>query len=233
MTSSETFKLIGISSMATRLLLAELCHAHAQKTGLETEMTSVGGVDAAKRVAAGESFDLVVLASDAIDRLMTEGHLRGGSRVDLVRSGVSVAVPQGALKPDLSNADAIAQAVRTASSVAVSTGPSGVALKALFRCWGLEPLLQNKLIVPPPGVPVGNLIASGEVALGFQQTSELIHVDGIDLVGPLPPDCDIVTVFSGAIAQTAAHPSEAASLLAFLASEATASAKYRQGMTPA
>ena len=222
-----------ISSMATRALLAELAAAaHAQR-GLAVGVESVGGVDAAKRVAAGESFDLVVLASDAIDKLIASGHLVPGSQVDLVRSGVSVAVPAGAARPDLGSEQALRAAVLAAPTLGYSTGPSGTALLQLFERWGIAQDVAPRLRQAPAGVPVAVLVARGEVALGFQQLSELLHAPGIDVVGPLPAPVQIVTTFSGALCAAGTQPAAARALLDFLASSACADAKRRQGMDPA
>jgi molybdate transport system substrate-binding protein len=223
----------GISSMATRLLLAELIQAWQARGGEPVQIASVGGVDAAKRVAAGEALDVVILASDAIDRLIASGHALAGSRVDLVHSGVAVAVRAGAPAPDLSSEAAVRAAVLAAPSLSYSTGPSGVALAALFERWGVMDAVRARIVTPPPGVPVGTLVASGQVALGFQQLSELIHVDGITIAGPLPEAIQIDTIFSGAVCTTCAQPAAVRNLLAFMASPVAADAKQRQGMTPA
>ena len=216
--------------MATRQLLAALTRAWQDRSGQAVAIESVGGVDAAKRVQAGEAFDLVVLASDAIDKLMAAGCLAPGSRVDWVRSGTSVAVPAGAPWPDISDEDAVRAAVLAAPSLGYSTGPSGVALAKLFARWGIADQVQPRIVTPPPGTPVGALIARGEVALGFQQLSELIHVPGIDIVGPLPPAIAIDTVFSAAVCKGTAHAADVRALLAFMASPETAPAKREQGM---
>jgi len=229
MTSGTSPNIRGISSMATRLLLAELVAGYKPAVQIE----SVGGVDAAKRVAAGEAFDVVILGSDAIDKLLAAGHALAGSRVDLVHSGVAVAVREGAPLPDLSDEAAVKHAVRAARSISWSTGPSGVALAALFQRWGIADEIAPRLVVPPPGVPVGSLVAKGEVELGFQQLSELLPLQGITVVGPLPPAIQITTIFSGAVCATSAQPQVARDLLAYLASPATAAAKQRHGMAPA
>lgn len=223
----------GISSMATKGLLAELAEAYQQRSGTAVAIEAVGGVDAAKRVQAGEAFDVVVLASDAIDKLLAAGHLAAGSRVDLVRSGVSVAVRAGASRPDIGSEDALKRAVLAARTLGYSTGPSGVQLAKLFEHWGIADLIRERIVTAPPGVPVGALVAQGEVELGFQQLSELMHLDGIDVLGPLPAPVQIVTTFSAGVGAKSAQPDAARALLDFMASPAAADAKQRQGMTPA
>ena len=188
-----------ISSMATRLLLAELAAHWRGMSGVEVRIESVGGVDAARRIQAGEAFDGVVLASDAIDGLIAAGHVLPGSRVDLVQSSVAVAVKAGEPLPDISTEDALRSAIVAAPTIGYSTGPSGVALVALFKKWGLLDELQARIVQAPPGVPVGTLVARGEVALGFQQLSELMGLDGISVVGTLPGSIAITTVFSAGV----------------------------------
>ena len=218
--------------MATRQLLAELVAGFRERTGVTVAIESVGGVDAAKRVQAGEAFDVVVLASDAIDKLMAAGCLLPGSRVDLVRSGTSIAVREGSALPDIGSEEAVRAAVLAASSVSYSTGPSGVALAKLFERWGIADRIKDRIVTPPPGTPVGSLVAKGEVALGFQQLSELIHVPGLSIVGPLPPAIAIDTVFSAAVCQGSSRADGVRAFLAYMASPETAEAKRRQGMSP-
>ena len=222
-----------ISSMATRQLLADLVARFAATSPQKVSVESVGGVDAAKRVKAGEAFDGVILASNAIDDLIAAGKVVAGSRVDLVLSGVAIAVRAGAQRPDISTEEAVKRAVLAAPSLSYSTGPSGVALAALFDRWGIAGTIKPRIVQAPPGVPVGTLVARGEVELGFQQLSELMHLPGIDVVGALPAPVRIVTTFSGGICAAAKDPAGAAALLAYLASPATAKAKRLHGMEPA
>jgi molybdate transport system substrate-binding protein len=223
----------GISSMATRQVLAQLAQAYAQQGGPRAEIEAVGGVDAARRVQAGEAFDVVVLASDAIDKLAATGKVLAGSKVDLVRSGVSVCVRAGAAQPDLASEEAVKQAVLAAPTLGYSTGPSGTALLQLFERWGIAGQVKDKLVQASPGVPVASLVAEGQVALGFQQLAELIHVQGIAIAGALPEPIQITTIFSGAVCAASQQPDAVRALLAFMASPATAQAKQRQGMAPA
>jgi molybdate transport system substrate-binding protein len=228
-----TATLQGISSMATRQVLNELAKAYEQRSDRRVAVESVGGVDAAKRVAAGEKFDFVVLAADAIDKLAASGQVVAGSRVDLVDSGVAIAVKSGAPRPDVSTEEALKRAVLAASTVGYSTGPSGGALVKLFERWGIAQELQGRLVQAPPGVPVGSLVARGDVALGFQQLSELIHLEGITIVGAMPAAVQITTTFSGAVCTASSQVEAVRALLAFMASPDAEAAKRRNGMEPA
>lgn len=222
-----------ISSMATRPLLADLALAwQAEQPRILLAIESVGGVDAARRVQAGEAFDAVVLASGAIDQLIDAGHLVAGSRTDLVRSGVAVAVRAGAPAVDIGSEAAVRQAVLDARSVSCSTGPSGVHLQRLFEHWGIADTIKPRLVQAPPGVPVGSLVARGEVELGFQQEAELMNLPGITVLGPLPSAIQILTVFAGGLAATSTQPAAVRSLLAWFSSPATADIKRRNAMEP-
>jgi molybdate transport system substrate-binding protein len=227
-------RLRAISSMATKHVLAELSVLCAANTGISLEIESVGGVDAAKRVAGGEAFDLVFLANDALDKLHAANHV--AARVDLMRSAIAVAVPQGHAHPDLSNGAAVRAAVEATPSIGYSTGPSGVYLQGLFEHWGMAAQVDTKLVKPAPGTPVASLIARGEVALGFQQLSELRGVRGVDVVGELPPDIAFVTVFSGAIAHNAQRGADADTALSvvfsFLRSSTASEVIRKHGMMP-
>ncbi len=219
--------------MATRQVLAELIEDFQRHSGQSVAMESVGGVDAVKRVQAGEAFDFAVLASDAIDKLIASGHVLAGSKVDLARSGVAVAVRAGASHPDISTEAALRDAVWRARTLSYSTGPSGVALARLFERWGIAEELKPRIVTAPPGVPVGTLVASGQVELGFQQLSELMHLPGLDLLGALPEPVQIITTFSGAACASTSQAVAVRAMLEFMNSAEAAQTKIRHGMEPA
>ena len=222
-----------ISSMATRLWLEDAVADWAQR-GEQPAITveSVGGVDAAKRVRAGEGVDLVLLASNAIDKLIADGKVVAGSRVNLVDSGVAVAVRRGVPRPAIDTEAALRNAVLAARTIGYSTGPSGVALAARFQSWGIDDQIRGRIVEAPPGVPVGSLVARGEVELGFQQLSELMPLDGIDVIGPLPPDVQITTTFSAGLATAATQSAAARRFVTFLAADESAALKRRHGLEP-
>lgn len=221
-----------ISSMATRQLLADLVAQFERSSNQRVRVESVGGVDAAKRMQMGEAFDAVVLAANAIDQLIAAARLVPGSRVDLVKSGVAIAVRSGAPRPDIGNEQAVKRAVLGARSLGYSTGPSGVQLAKLFERWGIAEQIEDRIVQASPGVPVGNLVATGEVELGFQQLSELMNLPGIDVLGRLPPEIQIVTTFSAGLSVTSTRPDAVRALLDFMASPAAEPTKRSNGMEP-
>ena len=219
----------GISSMATRRLLETLTEP---LPGVEVE--SIGGVDAEKRVASGEELDLVFLSSAALGRLAVAGHVDAATVTPLVVSQVAVCAPaddgdpvrsERPTDPAFPDAAALRFALLGARRIGYSTGPSGTALKAMIEDWGLTDELGDRLVQARPGVPVALLVADGEADLGLQQLSELVGQPGIRVLGVLPPDAAIDTVFSGAVATTSSDPAGAADVLAFLASDAVAPTK--------
>ncbi len=224
----------GISSMATRAILADLTQVYQAETGVAVQIESVGGVDAVKRVQAGEALDVVLLASDAIERLIVSGHVLADSRHDWVRSPVALAVRAGAAHPDIASEAALKAAVLAAPSLGFSTGPSGTYLNQLLLRWGIAEQVKSRIVVPPPGTPVGSLVAQGEVALGFQQLSELIALPGIEVLGTLPPEVAYITTFSAGIPQAIGHDEARVkavqAFLKFLASADVEDVKRGQGM---
>jgi molybdate transport system substrate-binding protein len=223
-------RLSGLSSMATRQIVADLARDYEARHGTRVEIRSMGGVEAAKSLRAGETTDVVVLASKVMATLETEGHLVEGGPRDFARSEVGVAVRAGSALPSLADEQAVKQAMRDARKLCYSTGPSGDHLKALCEKWGVAP---ERGLIAPPGVPVATLVANGDADLGFQQLSELIGQQGIEVVGPLPPEIQAVTVFSAGVSINSRDPEGARAFVAYLASTETGDAKRRHGMEPA
>lgn len=225
--------LTGISSMATRQLLAALAAAYERATGQPVSLFAAGGVDVARRVRDGEAFDLVFLASDALAQLAAAGRVDPATQTPVARSEIAVGVRTGTPHPDLSTEAAVRDAVATARTIGYSTGPSGAYLATLFARWGIADEVAPRIVTPAPATPVGALVASGEIELGFQQLSEMTGLPGVDVVGLLPPEIQLATVFSGAVAASSPRAAQAKALLCWLATPATADTKRRHGMSPA
>lgn len=225
--------IVGISSMATRQILAERSGAYQQKTGRSVAIESVGGVDAARRIRAGEKFDFVVLADDAMKKLEEDGFLKPGSRAGFADSAIAVAVRSGAKHPDLSDEAATKAAVLSAQSVGYSTGPSGTHVLKLLQKWGADQSNTVRVIQAPPGVPVGILVARGDAELGFQQLSEFLDVPGIDIVGTLPQEIQSLTRFSCGVCALASDEAGALGFISYLTSAEADASIRRHGMEPA
>lgn len=225
--------LVCLSSMAPREILRSLAGQYEELTGAQVAIEAMGGIDAVRAVRSGRAADIVVLASNVMAELEAEGHILSGSLADFARSGMAIAVRKGAERPDVGDGPAVKRAIMAAGKVGYSTGPSGDALLRMCDRWGLLPSIADRMIKAPAGVPVGSLLASGEVDLAFQQLSELVHVDGIDVVGPLPPDIQVETIFTAALRASSSSREAARALLAFLTSPAADPAKREHGMTSA
>jgi molybdate transport system substrate-binding protein len=185
------------------------------------------------RLQRGESIDVVILSSPALDELIHEGKIQPDSKVDLVRSYIGMAVKAGAPMPDISTLDALKRTLLAAKSIAYSDSVSGVYLSTvLFPKLGIadEMKAKSRMIEADP---VGWSVAKGEVEFGFQQISELRPVSGIDIVGPLPPGAQKISVFSAGIPVSAPHPRQAEQLIHWLASPAAYAVIRDSGLAPA
>lgn len=222
-----------MASAAMKEAYLELVPAFEQASGHKVITIWAGGVDIVKRIKAGEVVDLVVLARPAVEELMVAGKVAAGGRVDLVRSGVGVAVRAGAAKPDISSAESLKRALLAAKSIAYSSGPSGAHIAALIERMGIGDEVRSRVLKTTPGNPVGHFVARGEAEIGFQQVSELLPIAGIDFLGPLPADVQEITVFSGGLHASASAPAAAQALLKFLSAPAAAPVIRKKGMEPA
>jgi molybdate transport system substrate-binding protein len=182
------------------------------------------------RLARGEPIDVLIMVGYALDGLVKQGKVVADSRVDLARSGIGVVVRQGAPKPDISTADGLRQALLAAKSIAYSDSASGVYIQnKMFKRLGIAEQVAGKARMIP-AEPVGAVVARGEAEIGFQQISQLKPIKGIELVGPLPPELQLYTVFSAGILADAREPRAARTLIRFLASPTAAPAIVASGM---
>lgn len=185
------------------------------------------------RLGRGEAADVIIVSAEALDALIAAGHVRAGSRTDLVLSRIGVAVRAGAPRPDIGSVDALIRAVRAAKSFAYSASVSGTYLSTeLFPRLGLSAELAAKgqRIVSER---VGAVVARGDAELGFQQVSELLPIAGLDYVGPLPEDVQRVSTFSAGIATRSRSPDAAHALIDFLASDEVQPLLRKYGLDPA
>jgi molybdate transport system substrate-binding protein len=219
-----------LSSNGVREALSELIPQFEKATGHRVQVVWDGTLNIKKRLDSGEVADLVVMPAADVDELIASGRLAPGSRVDLAKSIIGVAVRAGLAKPDVSTSESLTRALRAATSIVISSGPSGVHLLELFEKQGLLGTLRPKIKQLPSGQSVGEALARGEGDLGFQQISELLHVTGITYVGPLPASVQKVTIFAGGIPKTAKDVAVAKELLTFLKSPRNAAVMKKAGL---
>jgi molybdate transport system substrate-binding protein len=221
-----------LSTQATEQAYRELVPRFEKESGHQVTTIFTGTLDLQKRIAAGETYDLIIMAGPAVDDFIKAGKIVPGSRVDLAKSGVGVGVRAGALKPDISSTEALKKALLSAKSIGYSTGPSGVYIASLFQRLGIAAEVASKLKQTPTGVFVGSIVADGEAEIGIQQVSELAHFDGVDFVGPLPADVQQITVFSSGVQVGAKEADAARAWVKFLTAPASAPAYKSRGLEP-
>jgi molybdate transport system substrate-binding protein len=180
----------------------------------------------------GAIADLVILTAEAIEDLVAQGKIVAGSRVDLARSGIGIAVRKGAAKPDIGTADALRSSLLAAKSIAHSRhGASGIYFSTVLQRLGIAEQMKPKTVIPESS-PVGEVIARGEAEIGIQQISELLPVAGIEIVGPLPGDLQKVTVFSAGLCTSGTEPAGAKALVTALSAKSNQSVIKRKGLEP-
>jgi molybdate transport system substrate-binding protein len=221
-----------LGSPGTRAPYTLLVPGFEAASGHRVTTTWGGVVGVTKRVADGESADVIMLPAPQIDELIRLGKLFGDTRVNVATSGVGIAIRAGAPKIDVSSSDAVRRALQNARTIAYSTGPSGVHIERLIARWGLTDQLRAKIVPPLPNVPIGEVVARGDAEIGFQQVSELLPVQGIDYLGPLPADIQETTVFCAAIHKAAEEVEAARALLKYLTAPEAAATIRKAGMEP-
>lgn len=210
----------------------ELLPQFEKATGHKVTVNWAGTASIKQKIEAGEVFDLIIVGAPEVDKAIAGGKMKPGSRADLARSGIGVAIRAGVPKPDISSGAAVKRALLAVKSVVYSTGPSGVYIATLFEKLGIAEEMKAKSKQVPPGMRVGQVLAKGEGELGFQQVSELIHEAGIQFLGPLPPDIQHFTLYSSGIGSNSKVSPAAAALQAFLAAPDALAVIRKNGMEP-
>jgi molybdate transport system substrate-binding protein len=221
-----------LSTQATEEAYKELVPQFEKASGHKVTTVFTGTLDALKRLSNGETYDLLIMARQQIDELSQSGKVVAGSRTDIAKSGVGVAVGKGKPKPDISTVDALRKTLLAAKSIGYSTGPSGIYVVAMFQKMGIADEIKSKLKQTPTGVFVGSIIASGEAEIGFQQVSELSFFPGIDYVGPIPAEVQLITVFSAGIPAGTKQADAAKALVSFVTAPAAAAIFKKHALDP-
>ena len=222
-----------LCTTGVKSVMVDLEPAFERTSGTKVMITWGATNSLLKDLEGGAGGDLAILTAEAIDDLMSGGRVVAGSRVDLARSGIGVAVRKGAKRPDIASPEALKRALLAAKSVAHSkSGMSGIYFPTVLARLGIADAMKAKIVIPDPGTPIGEVVAKGEAEIGIQQISELLPVAGIEIVGPLPAALQKITTFSAGVLTAAKEPDAAAALLKFVAAEAPRLLKQK-GLEPA
>ena len=222
-----------LASGALKEAYLELLPDFEKMSGHRVTVTWSSSTDIQKRIMGGEVADLVILGNAGTEELLKQGKLVGNTRAIFAKSGIYVAVRSGDTMPDISSVDALTNSVLSARSVAYSEGASGTYLVTMFQRLGIYDRVRPKAIVAKANEPVGEKLVRGEADIGFHQLSELIPVKGIQIVGPLPPELQHITVFSGALHSEAKEPNAGKALIEFLTTPAVGQSFKKHGLDPA
>jgi molybdate transport system substrate-binding protein len=228
--SAHAADITVLATPAVKEAYADLVPMFEKQTKQKVTITWVGTADLAKRLAGGEVFDAVICASNLLEELTDTGKVMAGSRSDVARSAVGVAVKAGAAKPEFGSQEALKKTLLTAKTIGISTGPSGVYLQQLFQRMGVLDEVKPKFRVPAPGGMVAEMVAKGEAEIGFQQVAELVNKKGVDYVGALPDSLQGMTLFSGGVHSRSNEPDVARAFLRFLASPQHEALLVRHGL---
>ena len=221
-----------LSTQATEEAYKELVPQFEKASGHKVTTIFTGTLGVMKRLSDGESYDLLIMSRQSIDELAQSGKVVAGSRTDVAKSGVGVAVGKGKPKPDISTVDALKKTLLAARSIGYSTGPSGIYVVSMFQKMGIADEVKTKLKQTPTGVFVGSIIASGEAEIGFQQVSELSFFPGIDYVGPIPAEVQLITIFSAGIPAGTKQADAAKALVSFITAPAAAAIFKKHALDP-
>ena len=224
----------GLFSNGVKAVVVDLVPEFERASGTKADIAWASTNMLLEQIAKGSTGDLAILTDEAIDDLIRQGKIVPGSRVDLARSAIGIAVRAGAPKPDIGSADALKKALLSARAISYSkTGISGVYFPTVLERLGIADATKGKTVIPPPGVVVGEVVVKGEADLGVQQISELLPVPGIEIVGPLPAELQKLTVFSAGVFVGAKDVSAAKAMVTMLTSATARSLYQRKGMEPA
>jgi molybdate transport system substrate-binding protein len=223
------FSTIGVRSAAERLF------AQFDKASGHTLAVTWGTAPMlVKRIEDGDTADVVVLSRAGIVALQKQGKIVPGADTTLASSGVGIAVKAGAPKPDISTPEALKRALLAAKSIAYSEpsagGASGVYFAKLLERMGIAEQMKPKTKYPPPGGFSASLLMTGEAELAVQQKPELLHIAGVEIVGLLPGDLNVITAFAVAIMTGGKNADAAAALIKMLQSPEAAAVFRSKGL---
>ena len=235
--AAEAGQLTLYSTIGMRSVVDELVPQFEKASGHKVNVTFGLGGALAKRVQDGETPDVLISTRAGIDGLVAGRKITSGNDATLARSGIGIAVRKGTQRPDISTPDALKATLLAAKSISYSNpaagGASGVHFGKVVERLGLTAALKDKTKHPAAGGSTGAMLASGDVELAVQQIAELLEVDGIVVVGPLPGDLQSITVFAAGIPTAAKEAAAAKDFIRFLQTPDAVKVIKAKGLDPA
>jgi molybdate transport system substrate-binding protein len=231
-----TAELKVYSTIGVQGAIEALVPQFEQASGHKLVMTWATAPMLVRRLQGGETADVMILNSAGIDTMTKEGRIAAGSAVTLASSAVAIAVKAGAPKPDISTPEALKTTLLDARSISYTDpaagGASGIYFANLLERMGIANEVNAKNKYPPPGGYTGNFLLTGEAELAVQQKPELMHIAGTEIVGPLPGDLNMVTVFAAGVWVDSKNGEAAKTFVRFLHSPEAAAMFRARGLDP-
>ena len=227
-----------LSTTAMKTVFEALAGEFARATGNRLAVTLGPSLRLEKQLGEGEAADMAIVSEAGARDLVAAGKMVPGSVVAIAKSSIGVAVPKGAPRPDISTVQGFRRAMLAAKSVACSKpvggGQSGVHIAKVFKDLGIADAMAAKSQYGAGGAGglAGLVVLRGEADIGIQQMAELMAVDGIDVVGPLPAELQLITPFVAGIPANAADPAAARAVIDFLTTPAAKAVIKAKGLEP-
>jgi len=215
----EAAEIKVLSAGAMKGIVAELGEAFRQETGHTIAITSGTAGEVRQKVTAGEGVDVVIVTDTVLEQLAGSGLVVSDTRADIARTGIGVAVREGAPKPDIATTEAFKQALLATKSLVYQDpargATSGIYFAGVLQRLGIADAVKDKTVLWQGGYAAEALV-TGKAELCVHQISEIIPVKGVVLVGPLPKELQKITTYSGGVASKATNPEVARAFMAFL-----------------
>jgi molybdate transport system substrate-binding protein len=235
--AAEAAQLKVLSAIGMKVVIEDLGPKFERATGHKLAITYASAGAAVERVRNGENFDVVIIPRSGIDGFVKDGKASAGNAAVIARSDIGVAVRKGVPKPDISSPAALKRTLLAARTITYSEpkggGASGIHFAKVLDRLGIANEMQSKTVFHPTTGTVGLMVANGDAEIGVHQIQELIAVDGIELVGPLPGDLQNSIIFSIAVMANAKEPDAGRALIDFMRTSEAAAVIRRKGMQPA
>ena len=225
------------STIAVQSALETLVPPFEAHSGYRLRITWNTAPVLVKRLQGGETADVLILNRAGMDTMIRDGRVLAGSEVTLASSATAIAIKAGAARPDISTPEALMRTLLAARAISYTDpaagGASGIYFAKLLDRLGIAAEINAKTKFPPPAGLAGDFLLTGEADLAIQQKPELLQVPGIEILGPLPGDLHMVTVFAAGIEASSVHAATATALIDVLRSPPTAEVFRAKGLDPA